>query len=1117
TKLYKPGQLNGYTYCIRQIFEENTLGYTHGSGNVTKLNNKCHNFSSEDQNGHLTGPSHPARLYGHPSETPSGGRKEQRRLRKEKAALALPSEGKLKFADRLRALLKRESHLSGQLPGGLPQDPYAFSEAPAAATPPAGNAAPKANPVTAPAVPPDPHRSLENGASADFFTNHRPHPQLQQLQQPQQHVQQQQQQHIQQHGPQSIPVKTFGSVEGKPKVVPVAAIAGGASVSGGCGVAGAPKLSKTMNRLQAKIAQNKLLDKLKKAQQDSCCSSSHNQQQQRVSTASASFVREVGLCVVKQEPGQARATAARERAPRPRAKGSSTSAAPPVAATAPPVALSPSAALRNLRQVWALEKAGLEAEDGAAAGRPHGALALGAHGNTPNEGVQGDMGWSSFESREATSKLNFDHRLTDMEHTRGRQRLRVKDWLERRKQNEGWSGKEVSSFPLQPSLCFLLSSLSFALNLSPTISRHSATGSTASTAADPYLRVPSEECFPISKHTHHTSYTLRRRLFECDIIFLVCWQHATPCNRHCLAPPHCVQDNYNKMASEPKPKKPRKKSKPPALTRPPKRGKKKSKQRPPGCSPFPYLGPEASPSSSLCLQQQQQQQQQQHHHHHHHHQRPLSPASSPSSSSSPCSSRSPPFLGSYEAAHTQSSMADVKPLLLQDLLPHPHERLHVQQQPQPQPKPHPQLHLPHLQLHPRAAGLGLVVRVKTEPKSVATAAATTTAAMTTQVHVAAPHSATPHLTVVPSHVASTPEVLPLDASSLHSTPPATIADTVRSKESTECAATFPSPKPLPTKIYPTTRGPAVYLRVHTVTPSRASPGSTVACSVLLVPAAVAVAAATTLSSTPLGPSPAVENYGYVAPPSTGMNPETTTKELVERIEPDLTSDLENQFSPDTIEKSLELPLDAAELANQATKLLEEHDFTEVLNKISDDAFSDFFAESKNGEYVPSKEETEELERALAAVSKDVHLARESLAKLSGATSSGEVPDLPDLVDAFPDLPLSSSDLTSLTQALMGNTPEALRTVALLSSDLHASASSPHHPEGFALLEGQQQSASTGGTAEVAANWLLGTVGQDFGGTGVGGAMGATATPAGASGTSQVGLPKQSVLAQESVS
>ncbi|XP_042143944.1 INO80 complex subunit D-like, partial [Ixodes scapularis] len=216
---------------------------------------------------------------------------------------------------------------------------------------------------------------------------------------------------------------------------------------------------------------------------------------------------------------------------------------------------------------------------------------------------------------------------------------------------------------------------------------------------------------------------------------------------------------------------------------------------------------------------------------------------------------------------------------------------------------------------------------------------------------------------------------------------------------------------------------------------------------------------------------------------------------------------------DTIEKSLELPLDAAELANQATKLLEEHDFTEVLNKISDDAFSDFFAESKNGEYVPSKEETEELERALAAVSKDVHLARESLAKLSGS-SSAEVPDLPDLVDAFPDLPLSSSDLTSLTQALMGSTPEALRTVALLSSDLH-----PHHPEGFAPLEPPSPAGATvfvpasAGTAEVAASWLLGTVGQDFG---IGSANNATGAPAGA-GASQVGLPKQSVLAQESVS
>lgn len=300
----------------------------------------------------------------------------------------------------------------------------------------------------------------------------------------------------------------------------------------------------------------------------------------------------------------------------------------------------------------------------------------------------------------------------------------------------------------------------------------------------------------------------------------------------------------------------------------------------------------------------------------------------------------------------------------------------------------------------------------------------------------------------------------------------------------------------------------------TATASPALALSTLASDTVATTSAATVAAV--LGAAPLGTSPAVENYGYVPPATSGMNPEA--KVLAERMEPDLTSDLENQFSPDTIEKSLELPLDAAELANQATKLLEEHDFTEVLNKISDDAFSDFFAESKNGEYVPSKEETEELERALAAVSKDVHLARESLAKLSGTSS--EVQDLPDLVDAFPDLPLSSSDLTSLTQALMGNTPEALRTVALLSSDLTVSSAPPvvsatvGPGDGFSLLEAghhhQQfvgQPCATVG--EVTASWLLG--GQELVVP-----TGAGAAPQGAS-ISGTAMPKQSVLAQESVS
>ncbi|XP_063231316.1 INO80 complex subunit D-like isoform X2 [Bacillus rossius redtenbacheri] len=71
------------------------------------------------------------------------------------------------------------------------------------------------------------------------------------------------------------------------------------------------------------------------------------------------------------------------------------------------------------------------------------------------------------------------------------------------------------------------------------------------------------------------------------------------------------------------------------------------------------------------------------------------------------------------------------------------------------------------------------------------------------------------------------------------------------------------------------------------------------------------------------------------------------------------------------------PLDP-DLGHQATNLLEEHDLTNVLNQIPADAFNDLFTEDKNGEYEPTREETEELERALEAVDKDV----KSLEKLS---------------------------------------------------------------------------------------------------------------------------------------
>ncbi|XP_075728810.1 uncharacterized protein LOC142770846 [Rhipicephalus microplus] len=41
-------------------------------------------------------------------------------------------------------------------------------------------------------------------------------------------------------------------------------------------------------------------------------------------------------------------------------------------------------------------------------------LALGAHGNTPNQGVQGDMGWTSFEGRKASSKIKLEKRLREL-------------------------------------------------------------------------------------------------------------------------------------------------------------------------------------------------------------------------------------------------------------------------------------------------------------------------------------------------------------------------------------------------------------------------------------------------------------------------------------------------------------------------------------------------------------------------------------------------------------------------------------------------------------------------------------------------------------------------------
>ncbi|XP_039281738.1 INO80 complex subunit D isoform X2 [Nilaparvata lugens] len=72
-------------------------------------------------------------------------------------------------------------------------------------------------------------------------------------------------------------------------------------------------------------------------------------------------------------------------------------------------------------------------------------------------------------------------------------------------------------------------------------------------------------------------------------------------------------------------------------------------------------------------------------------------------------------------------------------------------------------------------------------------------------------------------------------------------------------------------------------------------------------------------------------------------------------------------------------MDPAELASQATKLLEDHEFTNML--LTPD-FNDLFTD-KNGQYEPTKEETEELERALEAVDKDVRSLERTLTSRTG--------------------------------------------------------------------------------------------------------------------------------------
>ncbi|KAG0413774.1 hypothetical protein HPB47_009072 [Ixodes persulcatus] len=61
--------------------------------------------------------------------------------------------------------------------------------------------------------------------------------------------------------------------------------------------------------------------------------------------------------------------------------------------------------------------------------REVGGQALGCHGMVATESVQGDLGWSSFEARKATSKIIYESHLRLMDRGRWAKRLLVYTYL----------------------------------------------------------------------------------------------------------------------------------------------------------------------------------------------------------------------------------------------------------------------------------------------------------------------------------------------------------------------------------------------------------------------------------------------------------------------------------------------------------------------------------------------------------------------------------------------------------------------------------------------------------------------------------------------------------------
>ncbi|XP_050545963.1 INO80 complex subunit D-like isoform X2 [Daktulosphaira vitifoliae] len=158
------------------------------------------------------------------------------------------------------------------------------------------------------------------------------------------------------------------------------------------------------------------------------------------------------------------------------------------------------------------------------------------------------------------------------------------------------------------------------------------------------------------------------------------------------------------------------------------------------------------------------------------------------------------------------------------------------------------------------------------------------------------------------------------------------------------------------------------------------------------------------------PTPPPPYTGTIESNST-IEPITCTNELTQNVGCDVASLYTSVANPDMylhpgsniianeeVGDEVLAGLDAAELSH-ASRLLDDHDdITSVFSQIPVDAFNDLFTVDKNGQYVPSREETEELERALEAVDMDVR----SLERLS----QSHMANILDPASLLADLPIS---------------------------------------------------------------------------------------------------------------